>query len=167
MKLWYACIVIYAQMALDVLQWSHESRDDVNFVLESSKLLFTSATEQPQWRKGCPVKMSPISALLVTLARNGGAVGVPDGHAHDKQKAGLTTSASVPHAFSPEQMAASSPPPSSPWATLQFPKDAGIRQAALLLIREKNSRYSMIRVSSHFSLRAASELQKTFGIIYK
>ncbi len=30
---------------------------------------------------------------------------------------------------------------------LQFPKDTGVKEAALLLIREKNNRYTMVRVS--------------------
>ena len=35
--------MIHSQMALDVLGWTKEPREDVNFVLES-KLLFTPAT---------------------------------------------------------------------------------------------------------------------------
>ena len=31
---------------------------------------------------------------------------------------------------------------------LQFPKDTGVKEAALLLIREKNNRYTMVRVSN-------------------
>lgn len=96
------------KMALDVLQWTKESREDVNFVLEG-KLMFTQATE-PNWRRVWTVKMTPVSALLVTLGRN-----------------------------------SLEPPSSLHEGCLQFPVDTGVKEAALLLIREKNNRYSMIR----------------------
>ena len=106
-------------MALDVLQWTKESRDDVNFVLEG-KLLFTPSTEA-NWKRVWTVKMTPVSALLVTLGHN-----------------------------------SLDPPSSLRDEGLQFPVDTGVKEAALLLIREKNNRYSMIRVSvclvSHVSL---------------
>ena len=111
-------------MALDVLGWSKELREDVNFVLES-KLLFTQATET-NWRNKSSyftVKMAPVSALLVTLGRNslepppvGADLGVGGASIHATQ------------------------------GQLNFPRETGVRQAALLLIREKNSRYSMVRV---------------------
>lgn len=97
-------------MALDVLQWTKESREDVNFVLEG-KLLFTQSTEV-NWKKVWTVKMTPVSALLVTLGHN-----------------------SV------------DPPSSLQEGGLQFPIDTGVREAALLLIKEKNNRYNLIRVS--------------------
>lgn len=96
-------------MALDVLQWTNKSREDVNFVLEG-KLLFTQATESKNrpWNS----KMAPVSGLLVTLGRN------------------------------------SLEPPSSLQddGSLNFPVETGASEAALLLIKEKNNRYSMIRV---------------------
>ena len=97
-------------MALDVLQWTNKSREDVNFVLEG-KLQFTQATEA-NWRRW-NVKMTPVSALLVTLGRN------------------------------------SLEPPSSLQddGTLNFPVETGVVEAALLLIREKNNRFSMIKVN--------------------
>ena len=102
-------------MALDVLNWTKENREDVNFVMES-KLLFspTSSGSESNWRRGWTMKMVPVSALLVTLGRN-----------------------------------SLEPPPTldSANAPLQFPTDTGVRRAAMLLIREKNSRYSMVRVS--------------------
>ena len=98
-------------MALDVLQWTKESREDVNFVLEG-KLLFTPSTEA-NWKRVWTVKMAPVSALLVTLGQN-----------------------------------SMDPPSSLRDEGLQFPIDTGVREAALLLIREKNNRYSMIRVSN-------------------
>ena len=101
----------FLQMALDVLQWTKESRDDVNFVLEG-KLLFTPSTEA-NWKRVWTVKMTPVSALLVTLGHN-----------------------------------SLDPPSSLRDEGLQFPIDTGVKEAALLLIREKNNRYSMIRVSS-------------------
>lgn len=107
------------QMALDVLNWAKENREDVNFVLES-KLLFSptsSGSDAGNWRRGWTMKMSAVSALLVTLGKN------------------------------------STEPPSEEAALanggngLQFPRDTGVAHAALLLVREKNSRYSMVRVS--------------------
>ena len=100
------------QMALDVLGWAKENREDVNFVLES-KLLFTQPTE-PNWRRGWTVKMTPVSALLVTLGSN-----------------------TVEPPVTLQDME----------TPLQFPAETGVKSAALLLIREKNNRYSMIRVS--------------------
>jgi hypothetical protein len=102
-------------MALDVLQWTNKSREDVNFVLEG-KLSFTQATEA-NWRRW-NVKMTPVSALLVTLGRN------------------------------------SLEPPSSLQddSSIHFPVDTGVTEAALLLIREKNNRFSMIRVRTSVHL---------------
>lgn len=97
------------QMALDVLQWTNKSREDVNFVLEG-KLMFTQATEA-NWRPWNP-KMTPVSALLVTMGRN---------------------SLEPPSSFQDD-------------GSIQFPLDTGVSEAALLLIKEKNNRYSMIRV---------------------
>ena len=61
--------------------------------------------------------MTPVSALLVTLGRN-------------SVDFDLSTSSS-----------------SSGHFALQFPRDTRVKSAALLLIREKNSRYSLVRVS--------------------
>ena len=97
-------------MALDVLQWTNKRREDVNFVLEG-KLMFSQATEGGG-RRPWNTKMTPVSALLVTLGRN------------------------------------SLEPPSSLQddGSLHFPVETGVTEAALLLIKEKNNRYSMIRV---------------------
>ena len=65
--------------------------------------------------------MAPVSALLVTLGRN-----------------------SVDFDLSTSSNASSS----SGHFALQFPRDTRVKSAALLLIREKNSRYSLVRVSS-------------------
>ena len=99
------------QMALDVLQWTNKSREEVNFVLEG-KLMFSQATEGGGSRRPWNPKMTPVSTLLVTLGRN------------------------------------SLEPPSSLQddGVLHFPVDTGVTEAALLLIKEKNNRYSMIRV---------------------
>ena len=107
-------------MALDVLQWTKESREDVNFVMEG-KLLFTPSTEV-NWKRAWTVKMTPVSALLVTLGRN-------------SVDFDLSTSSSS----------------SSGHFALQFPRDTRVKSAALLLIREKNSRYSLVRVSMQFT----------------
>ena len=102
-------------MALDVLQWTKENREDVNFVMEG-KLLYTQSTEA-NWKRVWTVKMTPASALLVTLGHN-----------------------------------SLDPPNSLAEGGLQFPVETGVKEAALLLIREKNNRYSMIRVSLTTSL---------------
>ena len=103
-------------MSLEVLQWSKESREDVNFVLEG-KVYFTQPTESAtsNWKRmvGNP-RANSVSALLVTLGKNG-----------------LEPPASLSEEVDP----------------LQFPKDTGVKEAALLLIREKNNRYTMVRVS--------------------
>ena len=64
--------------------------------------------------------MAPVSALLVTLGRNSVDFDLS------------TSSASSMGHFA-----------------LQFPRDTRVKSAALLLIREKNSRYSLVRVSMH------------------
>ncbi len=105
------------KMSLDVLDWSKESREDVNFVLEST-LLFASgasANGDSNWKRGWTVKMIPASAILVTLGSS------------------TRSSRSIAETFSPGRQ-------------LMFAKDNGIRQAALLLIREKNGRYNMVKV---------------------
>ena len=55
-------------MVLETLGWGKESREDINFVLES-RLNYTQPTDV-NWRNLFSVKMSPISALLVTLGQN-------------------------------------------------------------------------------------------------
>ena len=105
-------------MSLEVLQWSKETREDVNFVLEG-KVYFTQPTESAtsNWRRMVGnARANAVSALLVTLGKNGLEPPVSLGQQID---------------------------------LLQFPKDTGVREAALLLIREKNNRYTMVRVSSH------------------
>ena len=98
-------------MALDVLQWTNKSREDVNFVLEG-KLMFNLATETSITRRPWNPKMAPVSALLVTLGRN--SLEPPSSLADD--------------------------------GSIHFPVETGVSEAALLLIKEKNNRYSMIRV---------------------
>jgi hypothetical protein len=104
-------------MSLEVLQWSKETREDVNFVLEG-KVYFTQPTESSatsNWRRMVGnARANSVSALLVTLGKNG-----------------LEPPASLGEDVGP----------------LQFPKDTGVREAALLIIREKNNRYTMVRVS--------------------
>ena len=63
--------------------------------------------------------MAPVSALLVTLGRN----------SVDFDLSTSSSSSSMGH------------------FALQFPRDTRVKSAALLLIREKNSRYSLVRVS--------------------
>ncbi len=98
-------------MALDVLQWTNKSRDEVNFVLEG-KLNFTPANSDMNNWKRWTGKMTPVSGLLVTLGRD---TLEPPSSLHDE-------------------------------GAIQFPAETGVTEAALLLIREKNNRYSMIRV---------------------
>ena len=135
-------------MALDVLQWTKESREDVNFVMEG-KLLFTPSTEV-NWKRAWTVKMTPVSALLVTLGHN-----TLDPPALMTSSHSLMTSSST--SFSPTSSSVTTRgggggapacvTDPSVGGGLQFPVDTGVREAALLLIREKNNRYTMIRVS--------------------
>ena len=111
-------------MALDVLQWTKESREDVNFLLEG-KLLFTPSIEV-NWKKVWTVKMSPVTALLVTLGHH-----------------------TVDPPAMPPQSSANSGAASALTPPLQFPVETGVREAALLLIREKNKKYYLIRVRSY------------------
>lgn len=105
------------QMALDVLNWNRENREDINFVLESKLLFAPTSSNDSNWKRGgSTLKMTSINAILVTLGGPSGLEQLPN-------------------------LSSSSP------GQLQFPKDCGVRQAALLLIKEKNSKYSMIRVS--------------------
>ena len=113
-------------MALDVLAWSQENRESVNFVLES-KLMFTQPTE-PNWRKGWgTVKMTSVSALLVTLSDTSKTQ-----NANKSEQNGGGGDASNNSGRN---------------SKLFFPKESGIKSAAMLLIKEKNNRYTMIRVS--------------------
>lgn len=60
-------------MALDVLQWSKENREDVNFVLEG-KVYFNQQTESAtsNWKRMVGnARTNSVSALLVTLGKNG------------------------------------------------------------------------------------------------
>jgi hypothetical protein len=116
------------KMALDVLGWTKETREDVNFVLES-KLLFTptSSGSEPNWRRGWAVKMTPVSALLVTLGKN--SLEPPTLPQNEFDLTGFSRAQSGLAGIAP----------------LQFPTDTRVKQAALLLIREKNSRYSLVR----------------------
>lgn len=106
------------QMSLEVLQWSKESREDVNFVMEG-KVYFNQPTDSvaaSNWKRMVGnSKANSVSALLVTLGKNG-----------------LEPPTVLDDDLCP----------------LQFPKDTGVKEAALLLIREKNNRYTMVRVSN-------------------
>ena len=59
-------------MSLEVLQWSKESREDVNFVMEG-KVYFNQATESvasSNWKRMVGnSRTNSVSALLVTLGR--------------------------------------------------------------------------------------------------
>ena len=55
-------------MVLESLGWGKEPREDINFVLES-RLNFTQPMDV-NWRNLFSIKMSPISAQLVTLGQN-------------------------------------------------------------------------------------------------
>ena len=98
------------KMSLDVLDWSKENREEVNFVLEST--LWFGAS-------GDKIKMAAVSAILVTLG---------SAQASSPGKKGIFTT-------------------NVGKSKLLFGKDNGIRQAALLLIKEKNGRYSMVKVT--------------------
>ena len=56
-------------MVLETLGWGKEPREDVSFVLES-RLNFTQPMDSVNWRNLFSIKMSPISAQLITLGQN-------------------------------------------------------------------------------------------------
>ena len=60
--------ILQCQMVLETLGWGKEPREEVSFVLES-RLNFTQPMDV-NWRSLFSIKMSPISAQLVTLGHN-------------------------------------------------------------------------------------------------
>jgi len=106
-------------MALDTLGWGRpETRDEVNFVLES-RLFYgvSNGGSHPAESPGDPPKMTKVGAVLATLG------GGP---------------------FSPRELVAAAASKS----LLQFPPhpDKAARQAVLLLFKEKNGRNVLARV---------------------
>ncbi|KAE8742557.1 hypothetical protein FOCC_FOCC011909 [Frankliniella occidentalis] len=99
------------KMAVEVLEWTQ----DVSFPMEG-RLLFAQPADS-SWRRGRAVKMSPVSALLVTQ-------GHPVGHGQERAP-----------------MSSDSPMD----APLHFASQPGVRAATLLLLREKGGRYSLLR----------------------
>ncbi|XP_011632311.1 uncharacterized protein LOC105423991 isoform X2 [Pogonomyrmex barbatus] len=91
------------KMAVEILEWAHE---EARFVLEG-RLLVAQPTDN-NWRRGRTVKLSPITAMLVTNGK--------------------------PNAEYPEFNDDS-----------LFPKHIGIKEATLLLVKEKLGRYSLLR----------------------
>lgn len=106
------------KMAVDELQWNH---DDARFAMEG-KLLFTQPNDN-NWRKGRTIKLMPINALLVTN-------GKPT-IAHKTNEIRETREARDREAREREGDAL-------------FAR-SGVREAALLLIREKAGRYILQR----------------------
>lgn len=112
------------KIAVDVLEWNH---DEARFALEG-RLLFTQPTDN-NWRKGRTIKLSPVNAMLVT----NGKVSL-----HEElfcQK--------LIDCFQPG--ATNRPDRNTEDGNLAFPRQNGIREAALLLIRDKGGRYSLLR----------------------
>lgn len=58
----------FHQMALEALGWSREPREDVSWVMEG-RLLFTQPTDN-NWKNLFTVKLTPVTAILVTLGQN-------------------------------------------------------------------------------------------------
>ncbi|XP_041986649.1 uncharacterized protein LOC121738562 [Aricia agestis] len=106
------------KMAVDVLDWNH---DDARFAMEG-KLLFTQPNDN-NWRKGRTIKLMPINALLVTN-------GKPN-IAHKTNEIRETREARDREAREREGDAL-------------FAR-SGVREAALLLVREKAGRYTLHR----------------------
>ena len=101
------------QMVLETLGWGKEPREDVSFVLES-RLNFTQPMDSVNWRNLFSIKMSPISAQLITLGQN-------------------TLAPSLHHVTRDRDTCP------------RFPRETGCREAALLLLKEKGGRYSVLR----------------------
>ncbi|XP_039755266.1 uncharacterized protein LOC120630203 isoform X2 [Pararge aegeria] len=106
------------KMAVDVLDWNH---DDARFAMEG-KLLFTQPNDN-NWRKGRTIKLMSINALLVTN-------GKPT-IAHKTNELRETREARDREAREREGEAL-------------FAR-SGVREAALLLVREKAGRYTLQR----------------------
>ncbi|XP_026762529.2 uncharacterized protein LOC113521248 [Galleria mellonella] len=106
------------KMAVDVLDWNH---DDARFAMEG-KLLFTQPNDN-NWRKGRTIKLTPINALLVTN-------GKPT-TAHKTNEIREIREARDREAREREGDAL-------------FAR-SGVREAALLLVREKAGRYTLQR----------------------
>ncbi|KPI91750.1 Intersectin-2 [Papilio xuthus] len=106
------------KMAVDVLDWNH---DDARFAMEG-KLLFTQPNDN-NWRKGRTIKLMPINALLVT---NGKPTTT-----HKTNEIRETREARDREAREREGEAL-------------FAR-SGVREAALLLVREKAGRYTLQR----------------------
>ncbi|CAK1550596.1 unnamed protein product [Leptosia nina] len=106
------------KMAVDVLDWNHE---DARFAMEG-KLLFTQPNDN-NWRKGRTIKLMPINALLVTN-------GKPT-NTHKTNEIRETREARDREAREREGEAL-------------FAR-SGVREAALLLVREKAGRYTLQR----------------------
>ncbi|XP_045495851.1 uncharacterized protein LOC123694453 isoform X1 [Colias croceus] len=106
------------KMAVDVLDWNH---DDARFAMEG-KLLFTQPNDN-NWRKGRTIKLMPINALLVTN-------GKPT-NTHKTNEIRETREARDREAREREGEAL-------------FAR-SGVREAALLLVREKAGRYTLQR----------------------
>ncbi|KAM3960738.1 LOW QUALITY PROTEIN: rho guanine nucleotide exchange factor at 64C [Aphomia sociella] len=106
------------KMAVDVLDWNH---DEARFAMEG-KLLFTQPNDN-NWRKGRTIKLTPINALLVTN-------GKPT-TAHKTNEIREIREARDREAREREGDAL-------------FAR-SGVREAALLLVREKAGRYTLQR----------------------
>ncbi|XP_063623268.1 uncharacterized protein LOC134795369 [Cydia splendana] len=106
------------KMAVDVLDWNH---DDARFAMEG-KLLFTQPNDN-NWRKGRTIKLTPINALLVTN-------GKPT-ITHKTNEIRETREARDREARERDGDAL-------------FAR-SGVREAALLLVREKAGRYTLQR----------------------
>ncbi|XP_059054074.1 uncharacterized protein LOC131848284 [Achroia grisella] len=106
------------KMAVDVLDWNH---DDARFAMEG-KLLFTQPNDN-NWRKGRTIKLTPINALLVTN--------------------GKPTTANKTNEIREIREARDREAREREGDAL-FAR-SGVREAALLLVREKAGRYTLQR----------------------
>lgn len=121
------------KMAIDILEWNH---DEVRFAMEG-KLLFTQPTDN-NWRKGRTIKLAPINALLVTHGKV--SEEWPTRHLiylNPQTLTGRLYSHFQPSLNYRAERALNEP--------LNFPRHTGIREASLLLVREKSGRYTLLR----------------------
>lgn len=125
-------------MAVEVLEWTQAQ--DVSFPMEG-RLLFAQPADS-SWRRGRAVKMSPVSALLVTQGHPVRREPFPSVPPRQRVRAS-PRAVSDGDAIGAVLQAADSPVD----APLHFAAHSGVRAATLLLLKEKCGRYSLLRVS--------------------
>lgn len=125
-------------MAVEVLEWAHE---EAKFILEG-RLLVAQPTDN-NWRRGRTVKLAPVTAMLVTNGKVDYIILIYQRYLHSVTfwlynwpSCVMYIPSSQPNAedleFNDDSL---------------FPRHIGIKEATLLLVKEKLGRYSLLRVS--------------------